>query len=171
MLNLFKRTPIERPPFEVSAKGEIKASAERVYDLLDFSSPQNALRERGFIFSQAVGGIGLDDFEARDPELDGVVFHFSVDTYVPTKEICFSTKIESDDVALGNFVESHSHYRLTPIDKNSCLLELTETTKLRDGLSERAFQQEAATLIYSVERHIARLSVHAVHGVEAAKLV
>lgn len=171
MLNLFKRAPVERPPVDISAKGEIAASVAHVFDLLDFSSSKNALRERGFQFELEPGSFGLDDFTAVDPAFSDAVFHFSVDTYVPEREIAFRTRIETDIAPLGNFVESRSHYRLKALDKNRCFVELTETTTLRDGLSDRAFQQEVATLVFSVERHLSRISVHAVEGVEAATRV
>lgn len=171
MLNLFKRAPQERAPVDISAKGEIAASVSHVFDLLDFSSEKNALRERGFEFELEAGSFGLDDFKATDPAFPEAIFHFSVDTYVPEREIAFRTKIETENSPVGNFVESRSHYRLKALGENRCFLELTETTTLRDGLSDRAFQQEVATLVFSVERHLARITVHAVEGVEAATLV
>lgn len=171
MLNFLTKTNITREPLVVATAGEIDATLARVFDLLDFSTPRNALRERGFKFSEATGQNDLSTYHAQDPYFDDLQFHFDIDTYVPQREFAYSTRIESKEKSLGNIVHTHSHYRLKEVNDDRCHLELSETTQLRAGLSLRKYQMEFASLVYTVERHLARLGVHAAQGHEAAELI
>lgn len=171
MLNFLTKRHISREPIFVATEGEIEANLARVFNLLDFGAPQNALRERGFKFSETPGQSGLATYHAQDPHFDDLDFEFVVDTYVPQRELAYSTRIASKKTPLGNIVHTHSHYVLSPVGEDRCRLKLTETTQLRPGLSVRKYQMEFAALVYTVERHLARLGVHAVKGRAAAELV
>ncbi|MGH1422763.1 MAG: hypothetical protein ACRBEQ_13195 [Hyphomonas sp.] len=171
MLNFLTNRRANRDPLTITANLEVEADLDRVFDLLDFNAPRNALRERGFKFVQAPGQEDQHEFHAEDPAIEDLKFDFCVDTYLPQRELAFSTFIQSDTIPLGDLVKHHSHYVLKPLGENRCHLELTETAHVRDGLSNRKYQKELAALIYSVERHLVRLSVHAVKGAEAAELV
>ncbi len=171
MLNFLTNRRANRDPLTITANLEVEADLDRVFDLLDFNAPRNALRERGFKFAQAADQEDQHEFHAEDPTIEDLKFDFSVDTYLPQRELAFSTIIQSETLSLGNLVKSHSRYVLKSLGKNRCNLELTETAHLREGLSNRKYQMEMAALVYSVERHLVRLSVHAVKGADAAALV
>lgn len=140
----------------------IEATAEDIFARLDFASPKNALRERGFVFGQ--GNPAYNIFEATDPANPDVTLVFEVTESEPGKRYCFRTVPQGDSA----LVESESEYTITPQGDGRHLLHLTETSVLEQGLSRNQYVLERATLSFSVFRNLARLKLHIELGVHAA---
>lgn len=164
MLSVFKRQPANEP---VTIEGdiEIRAAAEEVFALIDFRSKDNALRARGFAFGDCDPDAGR--FEVCNPDMPDVTFHFEVTERRRGREITFRSTLECER-QLGALEESVSAYRIVPIGERFCRLELTETARLRAGLSDVDRKAEQSLLILTVHNNLAQLKLHAEEGAEAA---
>lgn len=165
MFNLF-RAP-ENVPIEITAGIDIEATPQTVFSLLDFTSPTNALRARGWVLNEAPGE-GAGCFVAHDGADPETQYHFAVDVLDPNREIGFRTTFQSP-IPIGALVQSYSHYRLTPRDQGAwTTVDLMETADLVDGLNRRQRKTEEAMLLLAVYKDLARLKVHVEQGCEAS---
>ena len=162
----FARQLLTRGPVEIEAELDADAPIERVFDLLDFAAPGNALRERGFLFLEEPDG-SIGRFRVTDPARPDVIFVFDVDVFEWPTRIRFQTSFEADE-PVGSVVSSVSNYVLTSTGHESCSLHLVETSWLKPGLSSKRKRMERAMLTLSVQQHITRLCVHAAIGAEEA---
>lgn len=161
------RPLFSQEPIEIETRLDADAPIERLFDLLDFGSPGNALRERGFLFlDEPMGSIGR--FRATDPVRPDVIFSYHVDLCEWPIRIRFETRFEAVD-ELGALERSVSDYSLVSTGAYSSSLHLVETCWLRPGLSRKKQRMEIAMLNLAVQQHVTRLCVHASFGVEEAQ--
>ena len=153
-------------PVTVSVDGEIEASVDRAFELIDFSSPGNALRERGFVFTEPEEG-GPEHYTFHHPHMDDIVHQVRVIRKSDLKMYEFETTLKSAE-PVGNFVKSKSFYTFTAIDGARCKLDVTESTWLSEGLDEEDLAAEVVMLTHALQNHVVRLTLHAVQGIEGA---
>lgn len=161
------RQLLSEEPVEIETSLEAEAPIERLFDLLDFGSPGNVLRERGFLFlDEPLGSIGV--FRATDPANPDVIFRYAVDVCEWPNRIRFETRFETveEDTVLQ---KTMSDYTLISMGAYRSSLHLVETCWLKPGLSQKKFRMEQAMLNLSVQQHVTRLCVHASLGLEEAQ--
>ena len=162
----FARQLLTRGPVEIEAELDAEAPIERVFDLLDFAAPGNALRERGFLFlEEPVASVGR--FKAVDPGNPDMIYVFDTDIFEWPSRIRFQTRFESHE-PVGVVEQTISDYHLTSTGPETCNLHLVETCWLQPGLSGKRKRMEKAMLTLAVQRHITRLCIHAVLGADEA---
>ncbi|MEM5518413.1 hypothetical protein WNY37_15765 [Henriciella sp. AS95] len=155
---------------EGAVKVEVEQTAdapiERLFELLDFSAPGNAFRERGFLFLQEpVGCMGR--FRATNPVNPDIVYVFDVIDFQWPSSISLETRFESDE-PLSAVIKNRRDYTLTSTGPDSCRINLVERSWLKSGLSHKSVRMEHAMRTLSVQLHITRLCVHAALGVDEA---
>ncbi|MGB3625578.1 MAG: hypothetical protein WA989_07115 [Henriciella sp.] len=154
-------------PVEIEVGLGAEAPIERLFDLLDFGSPGNALRERGFLFlDEPMGSIGR--FRATDPVRPDVIYSFEVDVCEWPSRIRYETQFETDDQD-GSIERSISDYNLTSTGSDTARLHLVETCWMKAGYSRKRQRMEQAMLNLAVREHVTRLCVHASLGIEEAQ--
>ncbi len=162
MLGLMKAKPVD--PVVIEASIVIDTPRESVFDLLDFSSPSNALRVGGYQFRENAFGLGR--FCATHPGAPGVTFHFELDDYVANMLIGFRSWLEcaGDDSPV---VASRSDYVVVSVGDDRCRLGLIETASLKPGTSRKLAAKEREAMAEAVQAHMQRLKVLAEYGAEA----
>lgn len=176
MFGLFKRKETDDTVtqkddvHEFSAEVEIEASLERVYELLDFALPGNALRERGVnIVDISADGAPQTVYAGCDPEMADITFTFTVEHRDAPRSIAFKTVMKSE-TPIGGLVDSRSVYRLSANEDGVVTVEHHELARFRDDLTEEELATEYAMMGIAIYNDLAKLKLHAEIGPEAAKL-
>ena len=98
MLNWLKNQTLHNwssAPIVNDGETIIDATAAQIYEKLDFATPLNAYRERGYVFG--AGNPAYDIFEATDPGEPGKTLIFEVTEARPGKRYCYRTTIRDAD--------------------------------------------------------------------------
>ena len=163
----FARQLLSEGAVKVEVELNADAPIERLFELLDFSAPGNALRERGFLFLEEPEG-ALGRFRATNPATPDIIYVYDVTDFRWPKTLSFETRFETDE-QLGAVIKNRRDYTLTSTGPDTCRVNLVERSWMRQGLSRKTQRMEQAMRTLSVQLHITRLCVHAAIGVEEAE--
>lgn len=176
MFGMFRRKRETEPTtqrediHEFAAEVEIDAPLDRVFELLDFSSPGNALRERGVdIVDISEPGAPGTLFVGCDPEMADVSFSFAVEHRDAPRSIAFKTVMRSSTPVSG-LVDSRSVYRLSEAENGQITVEHRELARFRDDLTDEELATEYAMMGIAIYNDLAKLKLHAEIGPDATKL-
>ena len=166
MFGLFKSKKAPKGPVQIAAEVEINKPADEVFALIDWADPRNAKRATGNIVRQIEGK--PDQFEMIMPFMDELLFKFIVTDNQPGRKYAFGCVIEPQS---GNLAHSHESYEIEPLGDDSCHLLLICETTFVDGLREKEWLCEVATMTASVQSALQKLKLQAEHGADVAKAV
>ena len=162
MFGRFKRKPAPEGPVEFRVAIEIEASAPDVYALVDWADPRNAKVDLGHIVTP------LDDqgqqFRLVMTNMPELRFDMTMIEAVPSERYAFSTAIRPK---VGRLETSEEHYSFESLGDDRCKLGLTVFATFQSGINTRQFDRELAMVTTSCQRAVAKLKLHAEHGVDA----
>ncbi|KCZ54098.1 hypothetical protein HY29_03225 [Hyphomonas beringensis] len=143
----------------------IHASAQEIYEKLDFSSPGNALRERGFKFGP--GNPAYRIYELTDPDIPESRLIFEVIEAQPGKRYAYRVLryVEGNESPVS---EAEREYTIEPAPQGGHFLHLKETSTLEENVHRDEYVLARAQLNFRVFRNLARLKLHVELGADAA---
>lgn len=168
MMNWLKReteTGEFDSPVRVENDTLIEAPRDDIYARLDFASPTNGLRQRGFDIARDEKQDGL--FHVTDPRMPTIRMHCQVtEARTPTRYV-YTSRFESPD-SLTGVVETQSAYTFERLGPELCRVHLVETSKLKPGLSRDRYVMERASLSFAAFRALTRLKLQIELGLDIA---
>lgn len=160
MFEFSKKKPLIEGPIEFEAEVEIGRPALEVFPLIDVSSSGFAQIALG----NTVRKVSDDTFELALAEMDELTFRMQVIERVEGQKHTAKVVIEP---LFGNLVSAVEAYEIHSIDAESCAVKLVTKATFADQLSDEDMAGEIAMMSMAVEDDLAKLKIHAEHGVEA----
>ena len=164
MFEWFKRSVAPEGPVAIERAATIACAAEELYALLDWADPRNAKRALGNLVE--ADPLDPDHFVAVIHQMPDLRFDVVVTHAEPHRRYAFDCVI---DPLQGRLLTSHEDYRIEPRGEDACTLTLLLTAHLRPGLPARIYEQEFTMLSMAHDNAMAKLKLHAEHGLEVVR--
>ena len=164
MLGLFKPKPAPKGPVEIGFSLEIERPAHEVYALVDWADPRNAKRATG----NEVRAVEGDPtrFDLIMPMLSDLTFEMRVREAIPYSRYAYECVIRPQ---YGMLTHSLETYDFEPQGDHRCVVAMLCVASFAEGLSEREYAEEAASMSAGVQSSMHKLKLQAEHGAQFAK--
>ena len=163
MFGLFKSKMAPEGPVGFDFDIEIDSPVAEVYALIDFADPRCAKRQLGKIVATGDG-----EFDMRIDMLPDAVFKVAVSEAAPNKVYAFTC---SASPQIGKLLHDTERYEFEELGPNSCRLRLTVDAQFEHGMKERAWAKQISLMAQGCEIALAKLKLHAEHGLDAVREV
>lgn len=164
MFGFNKKKPLMEGPIEFEAEVEIDCSAQRVYELIDVSSPKHAQIELGNTIEPVAGSDNTYRLELA--QMEGTQFLMTVLAAVPGESHTVSAQIEP---RVGNLESAIEDYAIETRGDNACTVRLTTKASFVDGLSDEEIADEVMMMSMAVQNDLTKLKLHAEEGPAAVE--
>lgn len=166
MFGFNKNKRLIEGPVEFSAEVEIARSVQEIFPLIDLADPRFLHTQLGAQVRPVDGS--EDRFEMTSPDVDDMVFHFTVLESIEGEKQALECVIKPQLLALHKSVET---YVIKPRGENACHVELTTSATFDPSLSDEEVAGEIAIMSAAVASDLEKLRALAEEGVEAAKAI
>lgn len=162
MFGLFKPklAPVGPHPFEIEV--EIAASAAKVFALIDYADPCNAMKARGCTVD-AVEGPG-QRFLMKVPQVPDLDFHIDVIESEAPNHYAYAIVI---DPLVGLMASATESYTLWDVPGGGCRLRFETAVTFQEGFRMKDVVEEFARVTVASHNSVAKLKLQAEQGVEA----
>lgn len=160
MFNLFQPRMAPEGPVEVELETEIARSAEDVYAMIDFGDPRH--------HKAAVGKItrtGPKSFDMVLDMLPGLTFPIAELEASPPH--CYAIESWLPE-GLGRLIKTVERHQIAPLGPDRCKVT-ANTLATFAPMKLKHFEGEVATIAMACNNALAKLKIHAEHGVETIR--
>jgi len=161
MFGIFKKQPVPSGPIPFDFDILIDKPVSEVYPLVDWADPRNAKRQLGHVV------------EGQSPAF---VLHLSS---MPENRFALEVTEEKKDEAyayrcdiqprVGRLESSHERYTFESVGDTQCLLRLVVEATFIERMTMAEFEEELMMVSVACNNSLAKLKIHAEHGLAAAQ--
>lgn len=164
MFGFLKPKPAPDGPVVFVLDAEVAVPAQRLYDLLDWASPDNAKRLQG----EQVNRLGdrSDRFELIMRSMPDLQILLTVTDQDPPGLYGYESELRP---AVGKLKSSHELYRIEATGADSCRVEYTNTVEFQPGLTLKQFENEVGMMSIASHNSLKKLMLQAEEGTEAVE--
>lgn len=166
MFGLFKREMAPEGPVEFKVEIAFGAPAQEIYSLIDWSDARNAKRALGHRVETIDADQGF--YCLRLTEMPENEFELAVIEANHGQSYAYICEIVPP---VGKLVSTREHYEIAPVDAGSSRVTLTVVAQFVEGMTLKTFKKELGMMARASQGSLAKLKIHAEHGIEAARAV
>jgi hypothetical protein len=161
MFGMFKNQPVPSGPMTFDFDILIDRPVSDVYPLVDWADPRNAKRQLGH---QVEGE--SPTFVLTLSFMPEHRFNLTVTEEKKDEVYAFDCDIQP---RVGRLEASSERYTFEPAGEGQCLLRLIVEATFIDGMTTRDLEEELMMVSVACNNTLAKLKIHAEHGLTAAQ--